>query len=120
MPAHMVRKHYLLSEAVELLGERKFGAEWLGGEAWAQSLLPPDEVLAARTTKKIRLQDVREQLAAHDRIARSKGVPTRGSQRWKEQVQLACEANALERDLAAAPEVDKETHRADRARYDAA
>lgn len=73
MPAYMVRTNYLLSEAVELLGERVFGAEWLGGEVWASSLLPPDKVLAEKSTREERLKELRKQLAAYDVIVRAKG-----------------------------------------------
>jgi hypothetical protein len=54
----MVRVHYLLGETVELLGERKFGAQWLGGEIWASSIPSVEEARQKRAATEKELKDL--------------------------------------------------------------
>jgi hypothetical protein len=48
VPVSSIRKDYLLSEAVELIGRRIYGGEWSGSELYARPCPSPEELAEAR------------------------------------------------------------------------
>jgi hypothetical protein len=72
VPALQIRKHYLLSEAFELVGRRLFGRTWTGTE-YAQRPTPsPDEIAATREPYETSLTNLSRDLTEiESQIARS-------------------------------------------------
>jgi hypothetical protein len=108
MPASLVRTHYLLGEAVELLGRHMFGAQWRGGEAWARTIPSVEQARGQRDAKEKRLLDLETLCTSHDAIARLGHNRSSKTNAERKRQAMEIEVQALRNDLATSVSIDEQ------------
>lgn len=87
MPVLEIRKHYLLSEALDLIGKRLFARSWTGQEYAQQPTPSPEDIAAMREPFETSCANLTQELTEiESRIARSldQQMLTQASQRKRE------------------------------------